>query len=303
MSDDEKEENIIKTGDFCNYNVYNAQTGAYLRNYSLTVPDDNNSGSKGSVDNNKTENDRGIVGPTDDRIQDWSNRGAAKIMCSTSEWGAGYRGSGFVVGPHIIATAAHVVFDTTDDYAFKLSEILLFDANQTSHSFTPVEYHVPSSFINSSEYTSTNDYALITVEEDLTNYNSFILGSITDTAASNQLEVKTVGFPQCLYSNIQSNSVYDTTLINDGTNHDERLSTGNVTYTYSNIIRFNADTSPGNSGGPIYVDETLNGIDYQTVVGINVSQPYALYAPYNTGVRFNALILKFYKGNDNNIYY
>lgn len=285
------------------YNVYNAQTGSYLRNYYLSVPIHNNITS--TYESNEPESSRGIVGSTDDRISDWSNRGTAKVMCSVSEWGAGYRGSGFVVGPHTIATAAHVVYDTENDYAFKLSEILVFDADHTSHSFTPVEYHIPLSFVNETGYTEVNDYALITVEEDLSNYNSFVLGSVTDTAATNQLTVASVGFPQYIYSNIQSSSVYTTTLINDETTHDERLSTGSVVYVDSNRIRFTADTSGGNSGGPIYAVETLNGITYHTIVGINVAEPENchVYAPYNIGVRFNASILKFYKANNANINY
>ncbi|MBP3760428.1 MAG: trypsin-like peptidase domain-containing protein [Ruminococcus sp.] len=277
------------------YYVYNAQTGAYKRNYALSVPiDDNTPADRGGEEEG---NSRGIVGTTDDRIPDWSNRGTAKIICS--EVSAGYRGSGFVVGPHTIATAAHVVFDTTSNYAYSLDDILLFDADHTDHSFTPVEYHVPLSFINSTGYTEIGDYALITVEEDMSDYISFNLGSVTDSSATNNLTVATVGFPRYMYYNIQGSNSYSSTLINNATTHDERLSTGSVTYTNSNIIHFTADTSGGNSGGPIYAVESLNGVTYHTVIGINVSQPTLINVSYNTGVRFNASILKFYKANSN----
>lgn len=283
------------------YNVYNAQTGNYLRNYSLSVPTDDNSGAKSSGDETKSEGERGIVGTTDDRISDWSNRGTAKVMCNSSECSVGYLGSGFVVGPHTIATAAHVVFYTESNYAYKLSEILLFDANQTSHSFTPVEYHVPVDFVNETGFVEDHncDYALITVEEDVSDYMSFNLGSITDTAATNNLTVATVGFPHYIYSNIQGIGGPYGIEINNATYHDERLSTGSVTNTTANVIKFTADTSKGNSGGPIYAVESLNGVTYHTVVGINVSQPTDFFASYNTGTRFNASILKFLKANTN----
>ncbi len=306
-------ENTINRTEITNdYYVYNAQNGTYLRNYSLTVSEDNNSGSKGSNDVNDIKREggdvicgtRGIVGNEDNRIPDWSNRGVAKIMCGTDESEVGYLGSGFVVGPHTIATAAHVVFKTEINHAYKLSEIFLFDANQTCHSFTPVEYHIPASFANEYFYTALNDYALITVEEDLSNYNSFVLGTVTDTALINELNIKTVGFPTYIYSNIESQTSYTSSLINNGTLHDERLSSGQITNLDNDIIYYDADTSKGNSGGPVYVEESLNNVNYRTIIGINVAQPqgYDFYAQYNKGVRFNAPILKFYKGN-NNIYY
>lgn len=280
-----------------NYRVYDAQTGAYKRSYTLSVPEDNNNTNHFDF---QPEESRGIVGSTDDRIPDWSNRGAAKIMWNGE---AGYRGSGFVVNTQVIATAAHVVFNTANDTGYALSNVLLFNSDQTSVSLTPVEYHVPESFVNSSSYTSVDDYALITVENNTSinfnNYNSFNLGAITDSAATNNLTVATVGFPQYIYSNIESSTSYTKTLINSGIYHDERLSTGSVTYANSKIFRFTADTSGGNSGGPIYAVEILNGTTYHTVIGINVSQPSLMNAPYNTGVRFDALILKFYQSNSN----
>lgn len=261
------------------YVVYDAQKGEYKRSYSLSVMND---------DNSNTASPNGIVGNTDDRIQDWSNRGAAKIICGV------HVGSGFVVGRHTIATAAHVVFDTEDDQAYKIDDILMFDADQTKHSFTPKEYHIPRMFMNATDYTTFDDYALITVEEDLSDYMSFNLGEITDTAAYHQITIETVGFPRIINPDLPGEDI-----INYGSHNDERLSTGLIIKANSKIFRHTADTSEGNSGGPIYIVESVNGVTYHTVVGINVAEPSSPFSPYNIGVRFDASALKFYKGNPN----
>lgn len=260
------------------YAIFDAKTGVYKRSYSLSVTND---------DNSNSASPNSLIDDKDDRIRDYSNRGAAKIMCS--EYGVGYRGSGFVVGRHTIATAAHVVYGT-ENRAWKIDNILLFDANQEKHSITPKEIHIPRICVNATDYHINYDYALITVEEDLSDYMSFNLGEITDTADDHQITVSTVGFPAYINPGLPGQ-----TPINDGSDNDERLSTGSITEVYFKTFGFTADISGGNSGGPIYVVESVNGVTYHTVVGIVVGES----ATINTGVRFDADALKFYKGNPN----
>ncbi len=250
-----------------NYQVYNAQTGAYLRNYSLEVENFDS-----------TYNARQIIGDNE-QDTDWSNEGVAKIMCDASEYGVNYRGTGFVVGRHTIATAAHVVYRTTDNHACKLTEIRLFDENGSSTSFTPVEYHIPVVYKNYTQDTADYDYALITVEEDLANYMTFNLGLITDNAIANNLSINTTGFPD-YNPNVKmtSNGIITTD-----------ISASNYVFSH------NADTSGGNSGSPIYLIETVNGKTYNTVVGIH----RGWRNNYNVGVRFTPHLLKFLKGNSN----
>lgn len=264
------------------YAIFDAKTGVYKRSYSLSVTND---------DNSNIASPNAVFG-TDDRIPDWSNRGAAKIRCSEDNI---FRlSSGFVVGRHTIATAAHVVFNTEKDQARKVIKILLFDEDQTDHSVTPKEYHIPRTFMNATKYTTIDDYALITVEEDLSDYMSFNLGEITDTADDHQITVSTVGFPKYINPGLD-----DEEIINSSTEHDERLSTGSITDVYSKKFHFTADISGGNSGGPIYVVESVNGVTYHTVIGITVAEDLSPYPSYNVGVRFDASILKFFKGNPN----
>ncbi len=263
------------------YVVYNAQTGAYLRSYDLSVRNADTS-----------YNSRNII-RDNDRVTDWSNRGVAKILATDGT--KDIMGSGFVVGPHTIATAAHVVFDTYIDYAYRINEILLFNIAGNEYSFTPVEYHFLESYKSATSQSNENDYALITVEEDLSSYMSFNLGAVTDDAFYNNLEIATVGFPTYLDPNNKES------LINNASKHQEILSEGELvispTHGVSNlIIRHTADALNGNSGGPIYTTETLNGETYHTVIGIHTS---LANMNFNVGLRFTAHVLKFFKANPN----
>ncbi len=151
------------------YRVYNAQTGTYLRNYSLSVTDLRDSTNTNIADIGNSDNTRDIIGDNT-QTTDWSNIGVAKIMSYGSMYD--YLGTGFVIGPHTIATAAHVVFETANGYdcVRDIDEVLLFDETGSATSFTPVECHIPSLFVQGTSPTNANDYAIITVEEDLSDY-------------------------------------------------------------------------------------------------------------------------------------
>lgn len=254
------------------YVAYDAKTGSRLRTYSLSVT--NSSNSRDST----AEVNSAIIGGTDDRIEDYSNRGVAKIMTPSF-----YAGTGFVIGKHKIATAAHCLYDTGAGLGTKLSSILLFDSNGQPTSFTPVEYHIPRDYELITSYSKKDDYAIITVKEDLTEYMSFNLGMVTDYADDYQLTVATAGFPLELNNSTQ---------INDKINHDERLSLGSITKVEDYVFQYNCDASGGNSGGPIYTVEKCNGKIYHTLVGIHTLG----YQEEQTcvGVRINASILKFF---------
>lgn len=250
--------NINNTSTSRNYRVYNAQNGAYKRNYSLSVSYFDNSA-----------NTRNIIGENSQQ-PDWSNVGVAKIMGNSS-----CLGTGFVVGKHTIATASHVIKSEI------ISDVLLFDEDGTSHSFTPVEYHIPTSYIL--DELNEFDYSLITIEEDLSEYMSFNLGVVTDNADDNELPITCVGFPGYLNN---PNGV-----------HVKAMSNGEIINATSIILTHNADVENGNSGSPIYTIETVNNQTYNTVVGIHIMGVVDNYA-----LRFNSHILKFLKGNTNILY-
>ena len=267
--------NINNTSTSRNYLVFNAQTGAYKRRYSLSVSD---------FDNSPTAT---AMFPPNDQVEDWSNVGVAKIMCDDAPYD--YLGTGFVVGPHTIATAAHVVFDRTTNKTYNINEIFLFDENGEEESFTPIEIHTPYNYIANNDVSDFDfDYSLITVEENLNEYMSFNMGAITDNA-TNKFTITTVGFPGYYYP--------DETVINNGQEHVKYSSQGSITSIDSRGYYFshNADTVSGNSGSPIYLVETVNGNTYNTVIGIHVGI-------HNTGLRFTPHVLKFFLGNTNILY-
>ncbi len=242
-----------------NYRVYNAQTGAYNRSYSLTIEEMDTSNSP-----------RYVIAP-DDRVEDWSNTGVVEIKMHDTE--LSYSGTGFVVGKHIIATAAHNLFDNETRESFILDSIFLYDEDENKETLTPVEYHIPLNYIFDSGVTNYDfDYALIAIEEDLSEYMTFNLGVITDYA--NNLPINVIGFP--------------------GTAGVKMKSSGTITNTtnWEYVFEHDADTSAGQSGSPIFAIETVNGTTYNTVVGIHV-------AGFNKGMRFTPHNLKFYNGNTN----
>ena len=258
------------------YNVYSKSTHAFLRSYTLNVNQSSNS--------NGTAGTMNVIG-TDNRIIDWNNSGTVKIQIGLSGWG-----TGFVVNEHTIATAAHVVYDTAGNYVPDILSVKVFDSNHNPVTVTPVEVHVPTDYVNATEHDRQFDYALITIEDDLSDYMSYNFGAVTNDAATDHIALATVGFPGYV------NGVH---VNNASSDHMQYISTGSVTSLDSKNIFYNADTSGGNSGGPIYAVEYLNGHEYHTVVGIH-SGGYDL--SNNAGVRIDSSILKCLVANPNLIY-
>ena len=246
------------------YNVYNAANGNYLRNYTLSPLASKN-------------NTRGAIG-TADRVIDWTKSGTVKLMTSTN-----YRGSGFVVGSHTIATAAHCVYNSEYECT-PLYDILLFDTNGnvTLHA-TPVECHISSIYATHHEL----DYALITVEEDLSDYACFNLGTVSNSENAYHQSVSVTGFP---------GKVNETT-VNDFDNHTMYTGSGVINRTDNKHLFYNADTSGGNSGGPVYVTESINGNLFLTVIAIHTNGTD--YTGNNSGIRIDTNIIHFFKNNPN----
>lgn len=216
-----------------------------------------------------------VIGDTDSREVDFSKSGVVKLIYGSSF------GTGFVVDSHVIATAGHCADNAIDS-------ILLFDSDgNIALSATPVERHVPYDYKNTGYKYS--DYGLITVEEDLTDYIQFNLGIALDQAVMNHQAVSVTGFP---------GKVQNITVNDSASKH--KMYTGSGTLIDSDFpedcskfrLKYDADTTGGNSGGPVYVTTAYGGKTYYTAIAIHTTSG-------NSGVRLNRDVICFYLNNPN----
>ena len=260
------------------YLVYAAKVGSTnsIRRYELSALADVN-------------NARSVI---ENREIDWSKSGVVKLRMPTT-----YAGTGFVVDEHTIATAAHCVYTVETQTSKAINDILLFDASGNVEMIvTPVEMHVPELYVygkGNREYDARYDYALITVEEDLSDYMCFNLGATLDNADEYDLDVKITGFPQKVTINNNDETV------NNYLSHNMYTSEGTITdVTEMQIVSYHY-TSPGNSGGPIYIEETRGSYTYCSVLGILSS---GVSPDYVCTTRITTDLLHFYRNNPNLIY-
>lgn len=222
-------------------------------------------------------------------------------------------GTGFIIGSHLIATCAHVVYDRANDKFFaqdQIYNIIIKDENSNtiktiSSSSSKMQFHVPSNYhdLTTSDAIDSYDYALIYVEEDLSQYGIFEVGVVTDDFLNNNCEITTSGFPAEI-------NYGGTTVL--GTRYK---SVGNAEYYQDNTydltgeLRFASTncTSGGDSGGPAYF--TYNNYDGQeenVVIGIvtgGTMEKDEITGEYRytgtSGVRVTTNILHFFFHNNN----
>lgn len=262
--------------------------------YSLTVnPYDNTSSS--------TTNDEpvpySIIG-ADNRINADDDTAIVKLVDPTTGNGIA---SGFIVDDHVIATAVHCVYTGLE---FRDLSIRIIDENNNLiKTVSPKYIHVPKEAIyNTNSIRGTHDYALLYVEEDLSEYGAFQLGVATDEYIDNHGSVVVSGFPGDLPENYTGQSG-DIRFKASGNFYRSSVSP------YNNYRCFyDADAVGGNSGGPVYVEEGFKVGDqwykYKTVVAIHsggcasFSLNYNYFDPeYNSGVTITPDILNFYYSN------
>lgn len=220
-------------------------------------------------------------GDVDDRFLDSSDNAQAIVRLS---YGGGACGSGFIVDSHTIATAAHCLYGSE----FASFDIQIYDAKGTSvvQKIKPKEIHIPLEF-QTSKY-DYDDYGLIYVDEDLSKYGKMTLGTVTEGFAGTGQNISISGFP----GTVKGSSAHGQRYVGNGKeNGFNRNSEGN------SMITTRAYISGGDSGGPMYIEHTLKGQTFRSVVGI------CTYVGndgtrYSGGVRITTPILRFYRDND-----
>lgn len=204
-------------------------------------------------------------------------------------------GTGFIVSDHVIATAAHCVY-SYDSKNFYNNTIELTDSNNNKKTISAKYIDICKNYstCNDSKYTSDHtkyDYALIYVDEDLSEYGALKLGVALDEYTNGNGEVFVSGFPSEYPNNYKNEP------------HGLRFTAkGKILNSDKTNLYYDADTSSGDSGGPVYIEEgfTTNSkdhYDYRTVIAINVAHHNVFM--HNIGVRITPDILKFYYGNSN----
>ncbi|MDE5556283.1 MAG: trypsin-like peptidase domain-containing protein [Ruminococcus sp.] len=250
-----------------NFNVdyyrYNATTGKQIGNkYTVeAAPTIGSVSSQSQIGN-------------DDRVKDYSQ--SAICLIETKN---GACGTGFVASDNSILTAGHCLKNSGG-----IKSITFYDSNGNKKSFKPtlVDYSIPVNYMDNEN--SNFDYALITVSDDLSDYNNLKFGYALQYAIDTQATVYVTG-------------------CQGDKNLTMEVGVGRLDST-SNTARlyYTCDTSPGVSGAPIYADLIFEGKHYYTVVGIHTNGDPAEKPEdrkYNRGVRMCPNITNLIRNNLN----
>lgn len=202
----------------------------------------------------------------------------------------GTHGSGFIVDDHIIATAAHCLYNGKSFVKTCNIEVYDVEGKTLIASYPASELHVPQQYMemssNSTPYDEyCCDYGLIYVEEDLSVYGKMAMGIATSHFFGTTQKVYVSGFPTSRNENVD---IYPARYFSAGPVKKKSLSDNQFTY--------DAFAVSGDSGGPVYIEYTLNGSTFRSAVGIHTSGDSASIFG---GTRNTLPLLRFYNDNPN----
>ena len=243
---------------------------------------------------------RGQVGDEDDRELSIANLENTGIVNINGEC------TGFIVADHVIATAAHCVYqgyDASKGQKERFPDLTIrrysISGELTGKPLTPVEVHILRAYRNGGD-APERDYALVTVEEPLSNYVHFNLGTSYNVPSCDGTDNTFDHVP--IYVTGGSNSLG----IDEGRVYKE----GNN----GSVLTYDVDTAGGQSGSPVYtITKQIRGNsasyvytalaihnragdrDYDNLLD---SDDHPIYL-WNEGTRITKYLTQFYLNNPN----
>lgn len=211
-------------------------------------------------------------------------------------------GSGFIVGSHVIATAAHNVYDRTNGNFINNIKVNIYNMNGAVNSSNLVhtsdakELHIPLNYVYpdwdlllGQQYSPENyDYALIYVEDDLSEYGIWNMGVLSDSFMNSSANLTTSGFAKL---GGVSARYYDKGMVTslaqwilDEANIKRELVVCSQNQFYDTMY-----------GGVTYYESTYNDTPAKSAVGVNTG--FSVNTGCSWSVRMNPNLIWFYKQN------
>ncbi|MBD5143503.1 MAG: trypsin-like serine protease [Ruminococcus sp.] len=259
-----------------------------------------------SVNKSNSDVDVYTVGDTDERKQAKGLNENTGLVCLENN--KGDKVTGFIVDDHVIATAAHCVYDTVNHCFYNNLKITTYGANGklTTKTLNAIEAHIPALYpvLAGEDNTSTEyDYALITVSDDLSKgYTHFKLGTAYNRTAYNfsDTPIYLTGRPnQIKTSGKWEDNTEDILYTDEG----KIIDINNTAIKDGLLLFSNVDASGGQSGSPMYTivkSKTGNDAERYTPVVLGIySYGINLSEQYNAGSLITNYQLQFYNSNPN----
>lgn len=245
------------------------------------------------------------ISSINDTVDEINNEKSMQISQGIENTGivriGGSDGTGFIVGNHEIATAAHCVYNRTNGSWHSIS-IYTYneDATMTGITLTPKECHIPVMYTSNGH--TAYDYAVITVEENLSEYFKFNLGVTYNVNASNyaSIPIYVTGCPQMVHYEQNGNNYYTLNINHYLYSDESHIVDPSVGDPYV-ITYYNSDSEAGHSGSPVYtIAKTKIGNNeyayrYTVISILSGTMP----GSFDCGSRITKYHLQFYKNNPN----
>lgn len=149
-----------------------------------------------------------------------------------------YIGSGYIVGPDVMVTAAHCFWSDEYGWAVEVRTYLKYEQDKISN------YYYPASWICSTEYTENGnteyDWCVVTLQQNVGAITGWLGFGVSADSSLIGKDIKVAGFT---YSD--SGRIY------------QFQSLGKIRTQNERTISYDASTQGGQSGGPVFDDDGI----------------------------------------------